>query len=133
MQPLGDDPVADYRAAADDVLAAFAEKGVLEREFALPELGEMKFPAPVAIGFHLIDYVAHGWDVAKSLGLNYELDPDLAEVALKIALKVPVGESGLGPEAAFGPVLPVAPGAGPLEQILGALGRSSNTEGALPL
>src|SRR5215472_3459716 len=34
---LGADPVADYRAAADTVLAAFAADGVLERQFPLPE------------------------------------------------------------------------------------------------
>lgn len=31
----------------------------------LPEVrGGMTLPVPVAIGFHLFDHVAHGWDVA---------------------------------------------------------------------
>ena len=34
---LGADPVADYRAAAHTVLAAFAADGVLDRRFPLPE------------------------------------------------------------------------------------------------
>lgn len=45
------DPVADHRAAAELVLAAFAENGV-EREFALPELGTAPFPAEQAVAFH---------------------------------------------------------------------------------
>src|ERR1700685_3712749 len=66
-------------AAAGGVLAAFAADGVLDRAFTLPEISpERRFPAPQAIGFHFIDYVVHGWDVARSLGLDrYELEPDL--------------------------------------------------------
>src|SRR5271170_6356690 len=37
IRPLGDDPAADYRAAAELVLAAFATDGVLDRDFPLPE------------------------------------------------------------------------------------------------
>jgi len=65
------DPVGEYEAAAGRVLAAFAADGVLDRPFTLPEINpELRFPAPQAIGFHFIDYVVHGWDVARSLGLD---------------------------------------------------------------
>src|ERR1700728_1120929 len=33
IRPLGEDPVAVYRAAAERVLSAFAADGVLERDF----------------------------------------------------------------------------------------------------
>src|SRR5260370_865624 len=36
-------PVADYRAAADPVLAAFAADGVLDRQFPLPEFAAGPF------------------------------------------------------------------------------------------
>src|SRR5437660_8144083 len=66
VRPLGDDPVGGYAAAADLVLEAFAEEGVLEREFVLPEFRPVsRFPGARAVGFHLIDYVVHGWDVAR--------------------------------------------------------------------
>src|SRR6202000_334639 len=60
--PLGDDPVAAYRAAVNRVLEAFAADGVLDRQFPLPEFkrGPM-FPAPQAIGFHFVDHVVHSW------------------------------------------------------------------------
>src|SRR5262245_17225479 len=52
VRPLGEDPVAEYGAAAEEVLAAFAEDGVLEREFTLPEFHPVStFPGKLAIGF----------------------------------------------------------------------------------
>jgi len=117
-------PVADYAEAAQDVLAAFAEPEVPQREFALPEFGPAaRFPAMQAVSFHLIDYVVHGWDVARSLGLDYRLAPELAEPALQIALAVPEGESRLKPGAPFGPAL-AADDDDPLNRILTTLGRS---------
>ena len=60
------DPVGEYAAAAERVLAAFAAAGVLAREFALPQIStKLRFPAAEAIGFHFVDYVVHGWDVAR--------------------------------------------------------------------
>ena len=48
--------------------------------------------AAQAIGFHLVDYVVHGWDVARSLGLPYQPEPDLLAAALPVAQAVPDGE-----------------------------------------
>ncbi|MFC0438342.1 TIGR03086 family metal-binding protein [Kutzneria buriramensis] len=119
VRPAGPD---DYAVAAKDVLAAFAESEV--PEFELPEFQPVPhFPAAQAIGFHLIDYVVHGWDVARSLGLDYELAPEVAEPALRIALAVPNGDNRLAPGAAFAPALATSD-ADPLRRILTALGRS---------
>ncbi|SFR22882.1 TIGR03086 family protein [Lentzea waywayandensis] len=124
VRPLGARPVAGYAEAAEDVLAAFAEPEVPQREFDLPEFGPAaRFPAMQAVSFHLIDYVVHGWDVARSLGLDYRLAPELAEPALRIALAVPDGESRLKPGAPFGPAL-AADDEDPLSRVLTALGRS---------
>ena len=125
VHPLGQDPAADYADAAEDVLAAFAEPGVPRREFHLPEFRPVsRFPAVQAIGFHLIDYVVHGWDVARSLGLDYALSPELAEPALRLALTVPNGDNRLEPGAAFRPAVTSTDDADPLHRILTALGRS---------
>ncbi len=119
------DPVTEYVVAAELVIAAFAAEGTLERGFALPEIiPGVEFPAAQAISFHFIDYVVHGWDVARSLGLAYELDADLVEAALPVAEAVPEGERRLRPGAAFRPGLPAPAGTGPMDRILAMLGRS---------
>ena len=119
------DPVADYVMASEMVIAAFAEPGVMERGFALPEIMPgMEFPAPQAISFHFIDYVVHGWDVARALGQPYELDDDLVKAAVPVAESVPEGERRLRPGAAFRPGLPASDEAGSMDRILALLGRS---------
>lgn len=125
VRPTGPDPVTEYADAAEDVLAAFAEPGVSDRELHLPEFRPVSnFPAARAIGFHLIDYVVHGWDVARSLGLHYRLAPELAGPALRIALAVPDGDNRQAPGAAFRPALAASDDADPLHRILATLGRS---------
>lgn len=119
-----DDPVAEYAAAAEQVTAAFAQDGVLEREFAIPEITtRMTFPGARAIGFHFIDYVVHGWDVARSLGVPYALPADLVAAAVPVARAVPDGPEREAPGAAFRPGLPVPEAAAPMDEILTRLGR----------
>jgi uncharacterized protein (TIGR03086 family) len=121
---LSGNPVADYRAAADTVLAAFAADGVIDRQFPLAEFdGSPLFPGGQAISFHFIDYVVHSWDVAKTLGLEAEFPPEVLEVGLRVALAVPDGDNRLAPGAAFAPSLAVG-GGSPLDLIVAVLGRS---------
>lgn len=125
LRALGDDPVQAYRRSADAVLAAFAEPDVLDRRFPLPEitLQSEPYPAAQAIAFHLVDYVAHAWDVAATLGLRADLDADVLDAALEVARLVPGGDQRTAPGAAFGPELPFAAGS-PLDELLTRLGRS---------
>lgn len=130
LRPLGADPVAAYRAAAECVLDAFAADGALDREFPLPEIArDLMFPAPQAISFHLVDYVVHSWDVARTLGLAADLHPALLDVALRVAQAVPGGDTRVEPGAAFGPAVAWPAGSGRsrgsvLDQIVALLGRS---------
>jgi uncharacterized protein (TIGR03086 family) len=127
LRPLEPDPVAAYRAAADRVLDAFAADGVLDREFPLPEISrDLMFPAAQAISFHLVDYVVHSWDVARTLGLDADLDPVLVEAALRVAQAVPGGAARLEPGAAFGPVVDWPDGAAGsgLDRLVAQLGRA---------
>ncbi len=119
------DPVTAYAEAAGVVLAAFAGDEVPDREFSLPEIATaMTFPGRQAIAFHLVDYVVHGWDVARSLGVGHHLDPEVLAVALKVAQAVPAGPGRLEPGAAFGPQIAAPAEADPLGQIVALLGRS---------
>jgi uncharacterized protein (TIGR03086 family) len=122
---LGDDPVATYRAAADDVLEAFAADDLADRKVVLPEFSlTMTLPALQAVGFHLVDYVVHAWDVARSLDLPVEFEPDVLEAALGIARAVPNDASRLAPGAAFAPAVDSIEGGSTLDEIVALLGRS---------
>ena len=120
-EPAGD-PVRAYVDAADEVISAFAADDELDRPFHLPEFGR-PVPLRMAIGFHLVDYVVHGWDVARTIGAAYRPDPEVLAQALPIVRAVPDGPERLALEAPFRPALPVAAGADALTEILLLLGR----------
>jgi len=87
------DPAGAYAAAARDVLDAFAAPGVEDVAFALPEFGaDVTVPGAMAMGFHFVDYVVHGWDVAASLGRPLSVPDDVVAAALPIAIGVPDGD-----------------------------------------
>ena len=115
---------ADYAEAAAAVITAFAAPDALDREVHLPELStERTFPGRLALTFHLVDYVVHGWDVATTLGLPFHPSAETLAVTLPIARSVPDGAGRLAPGAAFAPAVPVPPDADPLTEILLLLGR----------
>jgi uncharacterized protein (TIGR03086 family) len=121
----GDDPVQDYTKSADVVVAAFADDAVADRQLSLPEIStEVTFPASQAISFHFIDYVVHGWDVARTLGIPLVLDADVLEAGLAVAAKVPGGDRRLAPGAAFAPSVPALDDGEPIDLIVAMLGRS---------
>jgi uncharacterized protein (TIGR03086 family) len=130
-RPLGEDPAADYARAAGHVIAAFGSDGVRDHSLWLPEiLDGGPFPAAMAIGFHLLDYVVHGWDVAASLGIEADYPADVVAAALAISEQVPTGAARTALGAAFAP--PVASAltdsigstGSALDQLLRVLGRS---------
>lgn len=87
------DPAGTYAAAAHDVLDAFAADGITEAMFALREFGpDATFPGALAIGFHLVDYAVHGWDVAAALGSPYELPADVVSAVLPLVMAIPDGD-----------------------------------------
>ncbi|MFG2498112.1 TIGR03086 family metal-binding protein [Streptomyces sp. NPDC048441] len=120
---LGRDPFKLYDESVRHVLAAFAEEGVLERGFTLPEIGGT-FTGRIAVGFHFLDYVVHSWDVATAIGVDPGLARPVIEAALEIARQVPKDPERRGPGAAFAPVLPTPENASPLDEMLALLGRS---------
>ena len=96
-EPLRDavaaDPAGTYAAAARDVLEAFAADSVDDMQFALPEFGpDVTVPGATAMGFHFVDYVVHGWDVAVTLEQPFELPGEVVAAALPVAMSVPDGE-----------------------------------------
>ena len=123
-QPPAPDPVADFLAATSEVLTAFGADGVRGRGFRLPEISAtVEFPAARAISFHFIDYVVHGWDLARSIGTGLDLDQPVLDAAWEVARQVP-DTARDRPGSPFGPRMVVPPGAPLLERIVAELGRA---------
>lgn len=127
VRPLDGDPRVAHAESAERVIAAFAQPGVLERDLWLPEIRRTGgIPGRLAISFHFVDYVVHGWDVGAAIGVPPDFDDDIVEAALEVTRRfVPAdGPSREGPSAAFGPALPVPADVSGRDQLLLMLGRS---------
>ncbi len=122
-RPVGERPAVDYEAAARRVIDAFSTPALLEGTMYLPEVrGGMSLPATMAIGFHLVDYVAHGWDVAKSLGIAADFDDDVLQMALAVAEEVPEEAKGVDAMLPFRPSVSTS-SADLLDRVVATLGR----------
>jgi uncharacterized protein (TIGR03086 family) len=119
------DPAATYAAAAADVLGAFTADGVLEASFALPEFGpDAAVPGAQAIGFHYVDYVVHGWDVARAIDVPFTLPDDVISAVLPLVFAVPDGDFRAAPASPFARAIDASEGVSDLDRALLHLGRS---------
>jgi uncharacterized protein (TIGR03086 family) len=117
------EPTTDaWTAGAAVVVAAFAAADP-DRPVLLPEFAGRRFPLHVVIGFHLLDTLVHGWDVAATLGIDVTYDEDLRAAAHIQAELVPTGAVRAAPGAPFAPVLPSADEATGWAHTLTLLGR----------
>jgi len=71
---LPDDVMAEFEAGADAQAAAFAAPGAMDRVAAHPA-GD--FPVPMLLGFRIGDWTMHSWDLARAIGADETLDPEL--------------------------------------------------------
>ncbi|MEN3310549.1 MAG: hypothetical protein V7603_6751 [Micromonosporaceae bacterium] len=89
---LGEDPLGAFRTAARDLRAAFLAEGAMERTYPTP-FGEG--PGHVLVTMRTIEMTVHSWDIAKATGQSTELDPELAQWALRsMRADLPADRSG---------------------------------------
>lgn len=98
---LDQDHVGQFRRCADDLAAAFAGTGALERIVAHPA---MDMPAAQLLGFRIGDNLVHTWDLARATGGDETLDDELVELVWESVQPMrpfigQVGQFGEGPSA----------------------------------
>jgi uncharacterized protein (TIGR03086 family) len=116
------DFVAAYEESIAIATAAFEGAGVLERTYRLP-FGE--FPGAMLLGLATTEQFTHGWDLARAIGHDTDLDPELAAELLNQArFAITDAYRGADGVALFGPVTQAPGGASPADQLAAFLGRS---------
>ena len=111
---------AAYQAAADRVLAAWADDDKLDREHSVP-WGTI--PGRGVIGGYLQEVLTHGWDLARATGQpTDDGDPALAGLAYAVARRYVPAEPR-GGHVPFGPAMPAPADAGPYTRLAAWLGR----------
>lgn len=115
---LGNNPADAYRRAASDVLTAFAQPGVLERDFHVPA-GIV--PGIAAVHLRAVEELAHGWDLARVTAQRPPFPHEVVERHLEFTrAKLADVPSGQSP---FAPPQPVPDHAPPLDRLAVLLGR----------
>jgi len=115
--PVEDDPVAAWRTRADEIQQVLEKRG--DDVFASPMFGEM--PLSRAIDqFYTNDVWMHSWDLARALGVDFDLGEERCERAL--AGMLPMDEV-LRSSGQFGPQVPVPADAPAQDRLVGFIGR----------
>lgn len=121
---VGDDPAGEYAASAQRAVDAFGTPGVLATDLFVAVIrGGVTVPGSSMIGFHLVDYVVHAWDVAKTIGVPVRFDDDVLQVALGVAEAVPERARSDDEGTPFAPTVEIASG-DLLDRVVANLGRS---------
>ena len=116
---LGDDPIGSWNGARDEELAAVGSLGSPE-EMVHVSWGQI--PASEYLTQVLIDHVIHGWDLARAIGVDEQLSPELVDFCLEVTRPM---EPMLRGSGRFGDKVEISQGAGPQAELLGLLGRKA--------
>ena len=90
---VGDDIVGSYEQSAADQRAAFRRAGALDGTVN-HVIGDI--PAPMLLGFRVADLLVHSWDLARGLGVDDTLDPEVVEVVWAFAAPMSRGMKASG-------------------------------------
>jgi uncharacterized protein (TIGR03086 family) len=114
---LGDDPKGAWEAAARAAVAALPDDFDLSRSVHV-SFGQI--PAAEYVGQLTSDHTIHAWDLARAIGADEHLDPELVDF-IYTALEPDVEQWRVA--GVFGPAVEVPPGASRQAQLLALTGR----------
>lgn len=118
---LGNDPAGAYASSSSAALQAFTAPGALERSWKLPFA---ELPGAAARNIHLVETLAHTWDIAKTTGQLGALDPQLAETGEAVARGFIQPEYRNEKGDPFAAEVAVSPDAASYDRFAGFLGRT---------
>lgn len=118
----GDDIRERFSQTVRIVTAAINIDGALDRQFSLGQFGT--YPGKIALRIYSVDTLVHGWDIGKAIGVDVELDEELATAGLKLVRLYPDTAEMRGPGGAFAQPQPVNDDAPAGIRLVAALGRS---------
>jgi uncharacterized protein (TIGR03086 family) len=116
---LGDDPAGAYRRSAEALKQAWRDPSRLDQQCELP-VGVM--PGRAALNLHLVETVAHAWDLAKATGQQPAFDPDVVQAAAQFARSTLPEDRP--PGMPFAPPVPVPDDLSELDRLAAYLGRT---------
>lgn len=113
---LGDDPRATWAAARDGALAAVADAA--DDQPVHTSMGVIT--AAEYLGQLYADHLIHAWDLARAVGADERLDPELVDHCYRQSLPY---EELMKASGAFGDKVVPSPDAGIQEKLLAVYGR----------
>lgn len=115
----GDDPASEFRTAADSILAGWRKYG-FDRQVRTISRNEM--PGEMVFNMTLMEYMAHGWDLATATGqpIPYT-EQEAAETLLRAKATLPPEYQG--ENMPFGNIVPISDDALAIDRLVGFLGR----------
>jgi uncharacterized protein (TIGR03086 family) len=116
---LGDDPVATWQRAARDSRAAFGTPGVMQRSVVLSSGSR---PVEEYAWEMTTDALIHSWDLARGIGADDTMDPELVDLIYERTLPF---VDGLAATGLFAPPVPVPDDADPQTKLLAIFGRKA--------
>jgi uncharacterized protein (TIGR03086 family) len=89
----------------------------------MTKAGGIDMPGEVAGLVALDEVVIHGWDIARSTGQPFDVEPELLEAVHEFVAPLADPDSPIPREGMFGPPVPVAADAPLLDRVVGLTGR----------
>jgi len=117
LDHIGDDALASFDTSAAEVTAAFDEPGAIERT--------VHHPAGDRSGLDLLwlrvaEWTIHAWDLARAIGGDERLDPDVVD---RLLARLDEHGTGLASGGYFEPATDVPPDAARQTRLLLTVGR----------